>query len=185
VTTPLELSTRQGDNGRPVLTAVGEVDMSNAAAFRDALTQAGMDEIDFTVDLTGVVYLDSAGLTALLPYAPRIRIIATGILAPVLAVSGLDPVTTVVTPLPPRPARRPQPAAGGQMARRPGVPADLAGGWRGGRRTRRADQQGTGGTGGQITPATTRLDRTASHTGTGAACTSCPLCSSYSSSARP
>jgi anti-sigma B factor antagonist len=98
VTTPLELSTRQGDDGRPVLDAIGEVDMSNAIAFRDALSQAGATGTAFTVDLTGVNYLDSAGLTALLPYAPRIRIIATPVLAPVLAVSGLDPVTTVVTP---------------------------------------------------------------------------------------
>jgi anti-anti-sigma factor len=96
VTTPLELSTRHDGNGTTVVTAAGEIDMSNAARFRDALSQAGADGTDITVDLTKVNYLDSAGLTALLPYAPRIRIIATPVLAPVLAVSGLDPVTTVV-----------------------------------------------------------------------------------------
>ena len=48
------------------------------------------------VDLTAVSYLDSAGLTALLPHASRIKIIATGILAPVLAITGLETVTTVV-----------------------------------------------------------------------------------------
>jgi len=41
--------------------------------------------------------LDSAGLTALLRYASRVRIIATTMLAPVLSVSGLDSVTTVVS----------------------------------------------------------------------------------------
>ena len=92
----LDLSAQQGDDGSTVLTAAGEIDMSNAASFRDALSQAGADGADFTVDLTRVVYLDSAGLTALLPYASRIRIIATALLAPVLAVFGLDPVTTVV-----------------------------------------------------------------------------------------
>jgi len=97
VTTPLKLSTRQDGNGNTVLSVTGEIDMSNAAAFRDALSQAGTSGADFTVDLTGADYLDSAGLTALLPYAPRIKIIATTVLAPVLSVSGLDPVTTVVS----------------------------------------------------------------------------------------
>lgn len=96
MTTPLKLSTRPGDNGNTVLKAAGEIDMSNAAEFGDALSQAGAGGTGFTVDLTGVGYLDSAGLTALLPYAPRIEIIATATLAPVLSVSGLDPVTTVV-----------------------------------------------------------------------------------------
>lgn len=96
MTTPLKLSTRPGDDGTTVLTAVGEIDMSNAADFRGALAQAGAAGASFTVDLTGVDYLDSAGLTALLPYAPRIRVVATAVLAPVLSVSGLDPVTTVV-----------------------------------------------------------------------------------------
>ena len=97
MTTPLELSARRDANGVMVLTAAGEIDMSNAAGFRDALSQAGTSGADFTVDLTGVDYLDSAGLTALLPYAPRIKIIVTTVLAPVLSVSGLDPVTTVVS----------------------------------------------------------------------------------------
>jgi anti-sigma B factor antagonist len=96
VTTPLKLSTRPGDDGTTVLTAVGEIDMSNADDFRDALVQASADGAGCTVDLTGVDYLDSAGLTALLPYTPRIRVIVTAVLAPVLSVSGLDSITTVV-----------------------------------------------------------------------------------------
>jgi anti-sigma B factor antagonist len=97
VTTPLELSTRQDGDGTTVLSAVGEIDMSNVEDFRDALSQAGAGGAGFVVDLTGVGYLDSAGLTALLPYAPRIRVISTAVLAPVLSVSGLDPITTVVS----------------------------------------------------------------------------------------
>jgi anti-sigma B factor antagonist len=97
VTTPLELATRPDDNGNTVLTAVGEIDMSNVAGFRDALSQVGTGGAGFIVDLTGVDYLDSAGLTALLPYAARIRIIATTMLAPVLSISGLDSITTVVS----------------------------------------------------------------------------------------
>ena len=96
MTTPLDLSARQDGNGETVLTAAGEIDMSNAADFRAALSRAGAGGAGFSVDLTRVDYLDSAGLTALLPYAPRIRVIATTVLAPVLAVSGLDSITTVV-----------------------------------------------------------------------------------------
>ncbi len=101
MTAPLELSTRRDDDGITVLTAVGEIDMSNADRFTAALDEAaaaGAAQSDgrFTVDLTAVSYLDSAGLTALLTHADRIRIIAAGILAPVLAVTGLEPVTTVV-----------------------------------------------------------------------------------------
>ncbi len=97
MTTPLELSARRDANGVMVLTAVGEIDMSNAASFGDALSQAGADDAAFIVDLIGVDYLDSAGLTALLAYASRVKIIATAVLAPVLSVTGLDPVTTVVS----------------------------------------------------------------------------------------
>jgi anti-sigma B factor antagonist len=97
VTTPLELSTRTDGDGTTVLSAAGEIDMSNAAGFRDALSQAAAGGTGFVVDLSGVDYLDSAGLTALLPYAPRIRVIATAVLAPVLSVSGLDSITTVIS----------------------------------------------------------------------------------------
>ena len=96
MTSPLKLTTRHTDDGKTVLTAIGEIDMSNAADFRDALGKAGTDDAGFIVDLTAVNYLDSAGLTALLPFAARIKIIATTMLAPVLSVSGLDPITTVV-----------------------------------------------------------------------------------------
>lgn len=96
MTTPLELSTRHAD-GATVLAAVGEIDMSNAARFRDALGQVDAGGGGCLVDLTGVGYLDSAGLTVLLYYAPRIKIVATAMLAPVLAVTGLDPITTMVS----------------------------------------------------------------------------------------
>jgi anti-sigma B factor antagonist len=97
VTTPLELSARRDASGVMVLTAAGEIDMSNVAGFRDALSHAGAGGAAFIVNLIGVDYLDSAGLTALLPYASRVKIIATALLAPVLSVTGLDPVTTVVS----------------------------------------------------------------------------------------
>ena len=96
MTTPLKLSVRRGGDGTAVISAVGEVDMTNADAFRSALAQASAGGGRFVVDLTGVDYLDSAGLTVLLPHASRIKIIATPLLTPVLTISGLAEVTSVV-----------------------------------------------------------------------------------------
>ena len=95
--TSLELSTRPGADGIPVVTVAGEIDMSNADRFRDALglAAAAVDGGSFVVDLTGVEYLDSAGVHALFGYAPRIRLIAGPLLEPVLTVSGLSGITSV------------------------------------------------------------------------------------------
>jgi anti-sigma B factor antagonist len=114
VPTPLEISTRPGADGIPVVTVAGEIDMSNAERFRDALGLAAAAAADgaaaaagaaadgadggggsFVVDLTGVEYLDSAGVHALFGYAPRIRLIAGPLLEPVLTVSGLSGITSM------------------------------------------------------------------------------------------
>ena len=44
--TPLELSTRPGADGIPVVTVAGEIDMSNADRFRDALGLAAAAAAD-------------------------------------------------------------------------------------------------------------------------------------------
>ena len=79
------------------MTAAGEIDMSNADRFRDALglAAAAADGGLFVVDLTGVEYLDSAGVHALFAHASRIRLIAGPLLEPVLTVSGLSDITSV------------------------------------------------------------------------------------------
>jgi anti-sigma B factor antagonist len=98
MTTPLTLATGQGPDGAPVLTATGEIDMSNAETFAaslgDAVTPAGPALV---VDLTAVQYLDSAGLAALFQHADRIEVVTGSLLAPLLAVSGLTDLTTVHT----------------------------------------------------------------------------------------
>ena len=43
-------------------------------------------------------YLDSAGVHALFAYAPGLELIASPLLAPVLAISGLSDVTSVRDP---------------------------------------------------------------------------------------
>jgi anti-sigma B factor antagonist len=103
VATPLEISTRPGADGIPVVTVAGEIDMSNAERFRDALDLAAAAAAaatadgggSFVVDLTGVEYLDSAGVHALFGHAPRIRLIAGPVLEPVLTVSGLSGIASM------------------------------------------------------------------------------------------
>ena len=98
--TPLELSTRASADGIPVVTVAGEIDMSNAGRFRDALglAAAAVDGGSFVVDLTGVEYLDSAGVHALFAHASRIRLIAGPLLEPVLTISGLSGITSAGEP---------------------------------------------------------------------------------------
>ena len=96
MTTALTLTTGVRPDGAPVLTAVGEIDMSNAdrfaTALTDAVTAAGAPLV---VDLSAVGYLDSAGLSALFEQADRIRVVSGSLLAPLLEISGLAELTAV------------------------------------------------------------------------------------------
>jgi anti-anti-sigma factor len=100
--TPLTLHTDRGSDGTPLLSAIGEIDISNIDAFDDALAAATTDAVDgrgtLTVDLSAVEYLDSAGINALSNYldsVDQMRIIAHPFLVRVLTVSGLSEVATV------------------------------------------------------------------------------------------
>ncbi|MEW9532427.1 STAS domain-containing protein [Microbispora sp. NPDC049125] len=95
MTTPLTLSTHHRPDGTAVLTAAGEIDMSNADAFRAGLDTAAAKGDRLVVDLTAVEYLDSAGLTALFAHAPHLDLIVPPLLHPLLTVSGLASVVTV------------------------------------------------------------------------------------------
>ncbi|KAB1908097.1 STAS domain-containing protein [Micromonospora tulbaghiae] len=96
MSTSLTLTTSDSPDGARVLAAVGEIDMSNASAFADALAEAVRpDGEPLVVDLTKVEYLDSAGLAALFPHAGRIALIAGPLLEPLLTISGLADLTTV------------------------------------------------------------------------------------------
>lgn len=92
MTTPLTLTPGRRPDGTALLTAIGEIDMSNNEALAAAL--AGTTG-PLVLDLTGVEYLDSAGLSVLFPHADRIELIANPLLEPVLTVSGLAGLTTV------------------------------------------------------------------------------------------
>jgi anti-sigma B factor antagonist len=93
MTTPLTLTTDQRPDGTAVLTAVGEIDMSNAGQLRDALDRAGGSPL--IIDLTSCEYLDSAGLTVLFTHADHIELVAAPLLVPVLKISGLSELTQI------------------------------------------------------------------------------------------
>jgi anti-anti-sigma factor len=97
MTTPLTLDTVRRNDGKLVLTAAGEIDLSNVDAFNQALTtattEAGGGET-LTVDLSAVEYLDSAAINALFARADDIRLVAHPLLMPILNISGLTELVT-------------------------------------------------------------------------------------------
>ena len=97
MTTALTLVAGPGDNGDRVLTVTGEIDMSNAAEFGAALDRELAAGPAVTVDLTGVAYLDSAGVAVLFDRAGAhdLRLVAPRLLDRVLRVSGLTEVAKV------------------------------------------------------------------------------------------
>ncbi|GAB3149826.1 STAS domain-containing protein [Amycolatopsis sp. NPDC004378] len=97
-TTALTLVATAGDDGDRILTVTGEVDMSNAAEFAAALGRELAAGTALTVDLTGVTYLDSAGVAALFDRAVGhdLRLVAPRLLERVLRVSGLTEAAKVM-----------------------------------------------------------------------------------------
>lgn len=97
MSTALTFTTGRRADGAVVLAAAGEIDMSNAGAFAEALAETRPAEAQspVVVDLTAVEYLDSAGLAALFPHVEHLHLVASPLLAPLLTVAGLDDITTV------------------------------------------------------------------------------------------
>jgi anti-anti-sigma factor len=99
MSTLLTLGTTRRTDGRLILTAAGEIDLSNIDAFDGALATAMSEALGnggrFTVDLSGVEYLDSAAINALFTRADHIDVIAHPILMPILKISGLAELVTI------------------------------------------------------------------------------------------
>ena len=94
--TSLTLDTARSTDGKMILSAAGEIDLSNVDTFARALATAIADTTDkLTVDLSAVEYLDSAAVNALFTHAERLRIIVRPLLIRVFAVSGLSELATV------------------------------------------------------------------------------------------
>ena len=98
--TSLTLDTARSSGGQLVLTAAGEIDLSNVEPFTDALEKA-VAEADrsgsgtLVVDLSAVAYLDSAGVNVLFPHAEHIRVIAHPFLVRLLEISGFSALASV------------------------------------------------------------------------------------------
>ncbi|MCQ9131851.1 STAS domain-containing protein [Streptomyces hilarionis] len=92
MTTPLTLTPDRSPQGTARLAVSGEIDMSNAGRLAEALDSGSGPLI---VDLTGVEYLDSAGLSVLFAHAERLELIVPPLLGPLLSVSGLADLVTV------------------------------------------------------------------------------------------
>ena len=99
MSTPLTLETARHDDGKVVLSAAGEIDLSNVDAFKDALTAASTESAGsgetLTVDLSALEYLDSAAVNALFARAESIHVIAHPLLMSIFTVSGLTELATV------------------------------------------------------------------------------------------
>ena len=104
MTTSLTLDTTRSDDATLVLTAAGEIDLSNIDGFNQALTTATTEAAScgarLTVDLTAVDYLDSAAINALYNLADHIHLIANRLLMRSLTVSGLAELVTIEVPPP-------------------------------------------------------------------------------------
>ena len=106
MSTSLTLDTARSSDGQLVLTATGEIDLSNVEPFTEALETA-VAEADrsgsgtLVVDLSAVAYLDSAGVNVLFPHAEHIRVIAHPFLVRLLDISGFSALASVEAAPPP------------------------------------------------------------------------------------
>lgn len=100
MTTELTLVPSSAPDGTPLLTASGEIDLSNVGGFAEAVAAGVARGTPLTVDLTGVGYLDSAALNVLFNHADRIRLVAGRLLLPLLRVCGLTELVEVEEAVP-------------------------------------------------------------------------------------
>lgn len=106
MSTSLTLRTSHRPDGRAVLTADGEIDISNLSRFRAALadavagTVAGTvaDTAPTVVDLTAVTYLDSGAINAMFAYAEQLHLLCNPLVLRTLKISGLADVVHIETP---------------------------------------------------------------------------------------
>lgn len=95
----LSLSTRTGEDGSVRVTATGEVDTLTAPAFRSVLdTVVQRRPPELVIDLSGIRFLGSAGLTVLVEahHAANDRDVALRLIATTRAVTGALTVTGLI-----------------------------------------------------------------------------------------
>ena len=97
MTTPLTLDTDHDADGRPLLAAHGEIDLTNCDSFASALDAAVAESAPVVVDLSDVEYLDSGAINALFTHAEHLRLIVRPVLMPALRICGLTELATIDT----------------------------------------------------------------------------------------
>lgn len=99
MSTLLTLDTARSNDGRLVLIAAGEIDLSNIDTFTQALTTAieetAASDGKLTVDLGTVKYLDSAAINVLFTHAEQIQLIVHPFLIRIFTITGLTELTSV------------------------------------------------------------------------------------------
>jgi anti-anti-sigma factor len=96
MTTALTVTTRTLDDGSPVVSAEGEIDLSNVTSFARALDSAIEGaSTRVRVDLSAIDYLDSGAINVLFGHCDHIQVVANPVLMPVLTVSGLPELVDV------------------------------------------------------------------------------------------
>ncbi|MFE6862239.1 STAS domain-containing protein [Nocardia sp. NPDC057668] len=97
MTTHLTLDVDHRDDGAVVVTADGEIDMTNNGAFRhavsDAVAQPHTGHV--VIDFRRVQFIDSGTIEILFEYADHIELIANPMLTAVLDVSGITELVTI------------------------------------------------------------------------------------------
>ncbi|MGY4646798.1 STAS domain-containing protein [Mycobacterium sp. URHB0021] len=94
--TSLTLDTARRTDGELVLTAAGEIDLSNIEAFKQSLTEAAGSSETVNLDFAAVEYVDSAAINVLFAHADNIhKLIAHPLLMNILSVSGLTELVTI------------------------------------------------------------------------------------------
>lgn len=103
--TTAHVEVRARDETSVEIAMSGEIDLSNAVSVQDGVFSAITNHlVSVRIDLSGVTYLDSAGLRILFALADRLRLLQTSctVVAPVgsptrrvIELSGLDNLVTV------------------------------------------------------------------------------------------
>jgi anti-sigma B factor antagonist len=90
---------RTGVGGEHIVAVTGQVDLATAEPFQRALDAAAAGRTRLTVDLTGLGFLDSAGIKVLFGLAARLDLILLvdlrSVIATTLDVSGLGEAATI------------------------------------------------------------------------------------------
>ena len=99
MSTLLTLDTARSNDGKLVLIASGEIDLSNIDTFTHALDTAIEETTGsgqkLTVDLGTVKYLDSAAVNVLFAHAEQIQLIVHPFLIRIFTITGLTELTSV------------------------------------------------------------------------------------------